>query len=404
MSTFLYEAYESDGKIVHGQLEADTERDVMDHLMRHSLSAVRVTDLTHSVAGRLSLTFFESISPVDVLFLVRNLATTTKAGMSVVESLDVFIADAEKPIMRRMLEGVQGSIKSGLPLSQAFEPYRHWFPVAFIGMIKAGEISGKLGTTLTTLGQYLTREFQLRSQVRSALIYPIVLLLASISVMALLLIGVLPRLTSAFISSGVELPLITRLFLGLSDALRWSFVADGLVVAVVIWFFVYVRKTPRGKKLWFSILSRLPIARDIMHKIALVRFTRTFGSLIDSGISALEGLSITAQSIGNDRYEEALHAGEKQMAEGVSISHTLAQYPELFPRVLTSLVIVGERTGTLSSILLSLADFYEEEVASKLKDMVAILEPVLLLVMGLVVGAIALSILLPIYQMVGGVQ
>lgn len=404
MSTFLYEAYDAKGSSVHGQFEADTEQEVLDHLARHSLSPVRVSDLAHAGTRKLSLSFFERISPVDVLFLVRNLATTTKAGMSVVESLDVLIADSEKPLMRRMLEGVQGSIKSGQPLSSAFEPYRIWFPAAFIGMLKAGEISGKLDTTLATLGTYLTREFQLRSQVRSALIYPVVLLVASTGVIALLLIGVLPRLTNAFASSGVKLPFITKMFLDMSHALTWSFMVDGIVVAALAWFFIYFRRTPRGKRIWSTTLSRLPIARDIMRKLALVRFTRTFGSLISSGISVIEGLEITAESIGNDIYTKALRAGEKQMEEGVSISHTLAQYPELFPRVLTSLVVVGERTGTLSIILLSLADFYEEEVSNKLKDMVAILEPVLLLVMGLVVGAIALSILLPIYQLVGGVR
>lgn len=405
MSTFLYEAFDADGKSIHGQFEADTKQGVVEYLIHHALSPVKIDDLAHSSAkGKLSTTFFESVSPTDVLFLVRNLATTIKAGMSIVESLDVLIADSEKPLMRRILEGVQGSIKSGQPLSQAFEPYKNWFPVAFIGMIKAGEISGKLDSTLTTLGQYLTREFQLRGQVRSALIYPIVLLVASIGVTALLLIGVLPRLTSAFASSGVQLPLITKIFLAMSNALTWSFTLDGLVVVGLAWFFIYFRRTPRGKIIWNATLSRLPIARNIMHKIALVRFTRTFGSLMDSGISALEGLEITAQSIGNDEYERVLRAGEKQMQEGVSISHTLAEHPKLFPRVLTSLVVVGEKTGTLSMILLSLADFYEEEVSSELKDMVAILEPVLLLVMGLVVGAIALSILLPIYQMVGGVH
>lgn len=404
MSTFLYEAYDGKGVLVHGQFEADSEHEVLDHLVRHALSPVSITDIAHTSKKKLALSFFERITPVDVLFLVRNLATTTKSGMSVVESLDVLIADSEKPIMRRMLEGAQGSIKSGQPLSKAFEPYRMWFPAAFIGMLKAGEVSGKLDTTLTTLGQYLTREFQLRSQVRSALIYPIVLLVASTGVIILLLVGVLPRLTNAFASSGVKLPFITKMFLSMSNALTWSLTLDGIVVAALAWFFIYFRRTPRGKKIWSGALSRLPIAREVMRKIALVRFTRTFGSLIGSGISVLEGLDITAESIGNDIYKEALLAGAKEMEEGVSISHTLAEYPELFPRVLTSLVVVGERTGTLSTILLSLADFYEEEVSNKLKDMVAILEPVLLLVMGLVVGAIALSILLPIYQLTGGVH
>ena len=270
-----------------------------------------------------------------------------------------------------------------------------------MGMLRAGEMSGQLDKTLTELGKYLSKEYNLRAKVKSALMYPIILLTASGGVVALLLMFVLPRLTKAFASSGVKLPFITKVFLGLSDMLVWSYTLDVFLLAFLVWFFAYFRTTRTGKKFLFLIIARMPVASDLIKKIALVRFSRTFGNLVGSGISAVEALELSAQSIGNQAYTHALDAVGADIKNGIPISESLAKFPNLFPRLLVSLVIVGERTGTLSDILGTFSDFYEEEVDNKLKDLTATLEPILLLIMGVLVGSIAFSIILPIYQLVG---
>ncbi len=401
MATFLYEAYDKAGTLVHGEFEAKDKDEVVSHLMKRALTPTSVNPLNGGGKLALSFSFFERVTSVDVLFLVRNLATALKAGLSVVESLDILIADATKGVIKRMLQGVVSAIKNGEPLSKSFAPYRDIFPVAFIGMLRAGEISGNLDQTLDSLSLYLRKEYSLRQRVKSALIYPIVLLIASIGVVVLLLVAVLPRLSGAFAQNGIKLPLLTKIFLGASHALTYSFTLDIIALFLLIGGGVVMQRTRGGKRFISTVFAHMPVAKDVVQKVVLVRFTRTFGNLINGGISALEALDISADSVGNVIYAAALRDAAEEIKNGSPLSRALGRYPELFPNILRSLVSVGERTGTLGTILVALADFYDEEVENKLKDLTAIIEPVLLLVMGLVVGAIALSILMPIYQLVG---
>ena len=403
MTTYIYEAYNRDKALVRDEYEGVSRDEVIEYLIKRNLTPVSVKELHNrgETKGILSIQFFERLTPVDVMFLVRNLATTVKAGLSIVESLDILIADTEKNILKKALQDVQATIKNGQPLSAGFEKYRNSFPPIFMGMLRAGEVSGQLGDTLTLLGRYLSKEYSLRSKVKSALTYPVILLVASFGVVTLLLMFVLPRLAKAFLTSGVELPWITKVFLGLSNILTWSFILDIIVLAGLVWFFLYFRTTARGKRFFLWVLSNTPVASDLIKRIALVRFARTFGNLVASGLSAVESLELSAQSIGNESYAFAINRAILDIKNGVTISDALSKFPDLFPRLLVSLIIVGERTGSLSDILTTFADFYEEEVDNKLKDLTAVLEPALLLVMGILVGAIAISIILPIYQLVG---
>lgn len=402
MTTFIYEAYNKEGVIVHGEYEAVNRDEAVEHLVKRDLTPVSVETIrARGDGGILAFNFFERLSPVDVMFLVRNLSTTVKAGLSVVEALDILIADAEKKLMKRVLREAQAMIKNGQPLSSGFEAYRDSFPPIFMGMLRAGELSGQLDKTLAELGRYLSKEYGLRSKVKSALTYPIILLVASGGVMTLLLVFVLPRLTSSFAASGVKLPFITQIFLGISKMITWSFTLDLVFVAGFIWFFTYFRKTNMGKRFFFWVIARTPVASELVKKVALVRFARTFGNLIGSGISAIEALDLSSKSIGNLPYELAIKNAILAVENGSPISEAISKFPHLFPRLLISLIVVGERTGSLHEILGTFADFYEEEVDNTLKDLTSILEPALLLIMGLLVGAIAVSIILPIYQLVG---
>lgn len=404
MATFSYEAYTGDGTTVRGTIEATGKGDAVDQLLRRSLKPLSIIPLRDTSSSLWSLDLARHLRPVDVLFLVKNLGTTIRAGMSITESLDMLASDTDRSYVRYVLRRVEASVKTGVPLSKAFEPFTQELPPLFIGLIRAGEASGQLDENLTGLATYLSKEYQLRSEVRSALIYPFILLIASILVVALLLIVVLPRLAASFAQSGVELPIITKIFLGLSSILTYNLWLDIFVVAVGAWLFVYLRRKPLGRRIGAELIERTPVVRELARKVALVRLTRTLGNLIKSGIPLMEALTISADSLGDDsRYAGAIRDAIPMIERGSALSHALAARPDLFPKILVGLVIVGERTGTLSDILVSLSDFYEEEVRTGLKGLTSILEPVLLLIMGLVVGAIALSILLPIYQLVGRV-
>ncbi|MEI8269896.1 MAG: type II secretion system F family protein [bacterium] len=403
MPIYKYEAYDKDNKIVNGEYDALSPKEVMDYLVSRSLTAVSVNSIENveKSKGILSIQLFEHLSSVDIVFFVRNLATTTKAGLSMVESLEILIKDTKKPLIRKILLGVQSMIKNGQSLSTAFGRYENLFPPIFIGMIKAGEVSGQLDKTLSELARFLSKEYSLRSKVKSALTYPIILLSASAVVVFLMLVLVLPKLTKSFAASGVALPLITKIFLFLSDVLTYSFILDGVVIAGIIWFFIYFGRTKVGKKFFFFIISHTPVASDLVKKVAVVHFARTFGNLIGSGLSAVESLKISSQSVNNQKYTEAIEKVIEDIKNGISMSESLAKFPKLFPLLFISLMSVGERTGTLEEILVTFSDFYEEEVDNTLKELTAFLEPVLLLIMGLMIGSIALAIILPIYQLVG---
>lgn len=403
MTTFIYEAYNREGVITRGEYEGEDRQHVIEHLTKHDLTPVSVKSLHLEgiKGGILSIEFFSALEPVDIVFLVRNLATTTKAGLSIVDSIDILIQDAEKKIMKKVLQEAQAMIKNGRHLSDAFEVYASSFPPIFIGMLRAGEISGQLDKTLADLGRYLSKEYELKNKVKSALTYPIILLIASLGVVTLLLMFVLPKLTKAFASSGVELPLMTKVFLAISNILTWSFTLDFVVLFSIIYFFLYFRRTLIGKKFFFLVVSHTPVASALIKKIAVVRFSRIFGNLIGSGLGVIESLELSSSSIGNQSYSLAIESSILDVKNGVALSESFGKYPQLFPRMLISLIGVGERTGSLQNILITFSDFYEEEVDTNLKQLTSILEPVLLLFMGLMVGAIAASILIPIYQLVG---
>ena len=403
MSLFNYEAYNKDGAIIHGDFEASSKEEVVEYLGKRSLSPISIKKAGEGgkKKGLLATSLFESVTSVDIVFLVRNLATTIKSGLSMIESLDILIADTEKKIMKDILIKAQSNLKNGLPLSKSFEGDKKYFPRVFIGMLRAGEFSGQLDKTFDELGRYLTREYNLGKKVKSALTYPVILLVASLLVVALLLIFVLPRLTKIFQTAGAEVPAITKFFVIVSGFLSQNLIFDVVFFGGLIWFFTGFRKTELGKDVFYKIFSKVPVSRELIKRVILVRFARTFGNLIASGISAVEALELSADSVGNKTYRKIILESAEEIKNGVSVSKTFIKYPNLFPSILTSLMGVGEKTGTLGKILVNFADFYEEDVDNKLKDLTALLEPLLLLFMGLFVGAIAFSILLPIYQLVG---
>lgn len=400
---FRYEAATKNGEIVNGEFQSLDKKGVIDYLEKKGLSPISVREAGSGgkAPGQLSFQLFERVTPLDRIFLVRNLAAMIKAGVNLSEALDILLADATKKRMRAVLSRAQLNLQSGQPLSVTFANYKKFFPPVFVGMLKAGEASGQLSRVLDELGRYMTRDYGLFRKVKSALTYPLLLLFASIGVILLLLIFVLPRLSKIFQQSGVELPLITKTLVAISKAVAFSPILDLAIIAGLTWFFIYFRKTNLGQRFSLWIISRVPVAKELIKKVALVKFTRTLGSLISGGIPFMEALQLTAKSVGNDYYEKAISESAEQVKNGIPFSKTFANYPDLFPRFLISLIAIGEKTGTMDNILKTFADFYDEEVDQTLRDLTNFLEPLLLLIMGLIIGAITLSILLPIYQLVG---
>lgn len=402
MPIYIYEATNKENETVNGELAASSQEEAMALLTKKKLTPNKI-ELKEDAKFSLdfSFGFLERLTALDRIILIRNLAATIKAGLSILEALEILIADATKKIVKKILVETRINVQNGQPLSQTFEQYHKYFPSIFVGLVKAGERSGQLDKTLDELSRHMSKEYNLVKKVKSALAYPVILLAASVGIVVLLLTFVLPRLTRTFNQSQVELPLLTRLLIKISQVLTYSLWLDLAVVGGLIGFFVYFRRTEAGKRFFSRAALFTPLARNLVKKVILVRFTRTLGSLIASALPIVEALELSAKVVGNHLYKKAILGAAEEIRSGIALSEALRKHEQLFPRFLTSLIAVGERTGTLENVLKTFADFYEEEVDGALKDLTTILEPLLLLFMGLVVGVIALAILLPIYQLVG---
>lgn len=400
---YVYKASNKEGAVTEGEMEAAHKGIIMEHLVRKGLIPIMVDEKlsTGRKSGIFDLALFERVSTLDVITITRNLSATIKAGLSLVEALDILITDATKNAVKRILLQARANTENGKPLSVTFSGYPRVFPPVFVGLLKAGELSGKMDETLAELSRYLSREYGLKHKVKGALAYPAILLVGSFLVIGLLLIFVLPRLAKTFSQSGVELPFLTRMLIGTSNAITSHIALFSIFIIASVLFFSYMRRTIWGRRALLRAAFHIPIASDMVRKVALVRFARTLGTLINSGMSITEALELVASAVGNSVYGEIILSARDQIIKGIPLSQTLAEHPNHFPRFLTSLIGVGEKTGTLEHILITFADFMDEEVDNTVKNLTTVLEPALLLFMGLFIGVIAVSILLPIYQLVG---
>lgn len=403
MPKFVYEASDENGIIKTGEFDASEKADVVTHLEGRKLIPVSIREFgEHKEGGVLSQSLFEKMTPLDRIMIVRNLSAAIKAGLSVIEALDIMIADAQKKIVKNILIDTKANLENGQPLWRTFESYKNSFPIIFVGMVKAGEASGELDKALDELSEHLIREHSLTGKVKSAMTYPVILLSAAFAIVTLLLVFVLPRISKVFQTSGMELPLITKLLIGLSNAIVSHVFIDIAVVVMFLGFVFYLRRTPTGVRLMGQFILKVPVVKELVKKVALVRFTRTLSSLIKSGTPMLEALSLSADSVSNETYKRVVVDSIQRVKSGIPLSDSLRAYPKLFPHFLVGLMAVGEKTGTLDRTLRTFSDFYDEEIDNTLKTLVSLLEPILIIFMGLIVVLIAVSVLLPIYRLSSG--
>ncbi|KKQ22041.1 MAG: Type II secretion system protein, partial [Candidatus Wolfebacteria bacterium GW2011_GWC1_37_10] len=340
MATFIYEASDKAGLIVKGKFDAQKQEDVFEYLEKKELIPILVEKEGEGKIKKLSFSFafFETVSPTDRILLVRNLAATIKAGLNIIESLDILIMDASKNLMKAILGQAKFNLQRGQPLSATFSYYKKYFPPVFFGLIRAGEASGRLDATLEELSRYLIKEHNLNRKIKSALAYPLILLIASIGVIALLLFFVLPRLTKSFKSAKMELPLITKILLGISNFLVSHPIFDLAMIAGIVGLIFYFKRTDWGRRTFILILLKIPVVKELVKKVALVRFTRTLSSLLASGLTAIEGLTLSIEAVGNDFYKRAILESVESIKRGVPISKSFRNYTDLFPNLLINMI------------------------------------------------------------------
>lgn len=397
MPIFKYTAADKAGKIQTGQMEAVDRQAVIDYLKDEDLLVVSVSAPPSALSGSV---WGNRISVLDKINFTGNLAIMLKAGVSMPEALQVIGDDSRSLYFRRVMADIRFGLENGKSLSEGLANFKKDFNEVFINLIRAGEASGKLEESLAQLHTQLKKEYGLISRVKSALSYPAVLIGGVILVAILLMTFVLPRLVTLFTASNLKLPFSTRLVFAISRALSFKpiLTISVIVIAVIVLFFLL--RTRTFTRFLSRILARLPVAKQLMEQIELVRFSRTLGNLLQSGVAIIPSLEITANAMNLPAFRHATLNAKEAVAKGVSLNNAFRQEKH-FPVMLISVIKVGEKTGELDGLLLNLADFYEEQADNTLKSLASLIEPILLVVVGLTIGGMALSIILPVYQLIG---
>jgi len=396
---FEYVAVDAASNLKRGQMEAIDRQTVIDFLRSEDLLVVKVSQKQKSLTK--GLFFSKKISYLEKINLTGNLATMIKAGVNLPAALDVLATDTRNSYFRLILGDLKFSVENGKPLSEGLKHYPKDFNPVFINMIKAGEASGKLDESLRRLNLQLKKEYALVSKVKNALIYPVVLIAGVLGVLALIITFVIPRLVAVFEGSSLKIPLTTRALFFLAKMASFKPTLTMAILLILLAGGIYLLRLDKVKAFFNRLLYRLPIAKDLLRQLELVRFARTLGELLASGLAIGEALEITSEGMGLAVYRKIILEAREKVIKGVSLANAFRKDEKYFPGLLTSVISVGEKTGQLDKILLELADFYEEQADNSLKTLTSLIEPVLLVIVGLLIGGMAISIVVPIYQLIG---
>ena len=399
MPLYEYTARNSTGQIQKGQLEAQSPEEVNAHLRKNRMMLVSVRQAPKAIrlGGK------ARIKTRDIVIFTRQFSTMINAGLPLVQSLTILAQQTENKALKEVTKAVVYDVESGNTLADAFAKHPKAFSDLYVNMVAAGEAGGILDTILLRLATFLEKSDALIRKVKSAMIYPGVILTVAAAAVATLLIFVIPTFQSMFASVNMELPLPTRIVIGLSQLLInywWAILA---AIGLTIFGIKRYYATPVGRKNIDSMMLRAPVLGDLLRKSAVSRFTRTLGTLISSGVSILDGLEITAKTAGNRVIHDAVMESRASIAGGETIAAPLEK-SQVFPPMVISMISVGEQTGGLDEMLSKIADFYDEEVDVAVGALLALMEPVMIVVLGVIVGGMVVAMYLPIFDMMNAIQ
>jgi type IV pilus assembly protein PilC len=402
MPVFEYTAKNATtGQILKGSLDAPTRDEVVGHLRKNRLLLVSLREAPKEI--KFSLPGAGSIKTRDIVIFTRQFATMINSGLPLVQSLNILSAQTENAKLKDVCKGVVFDVEAGNTLADALAKHPSAFAALYVNMVAAGEAGGILDTILLRLATFLEKNDRLIRKVKSAMIYPAVIFTVAFGAVAVLLIFVIPVFRSMFESVHMELPLPTRIVIGLSDFLRSYWWLCLGVIGAGTFAFRKFNDTPLGKRKVDGALLAMPVLGDVLRKSAVSRFTRTLGTLVSSGVSILDGLEITAKTAGNTIIHDAIMASRSSIAGGDTIAAPLEK-SGVFPPMVISMIAVGEQTGGLDEMLSKIADFYDDEVDVAVSGLLSLLEPIMILFLGVIVGGMIVAMYLPIFGMLQTVQ
>jgi type IV pilus assembly protein PilC len=402
MSTYVFKAIDLTGGKARGEVEADSKQAVSDQLKQRGLIVLDIAD-KHS-SKNIEIAFLKSVKPTELAIFARQLSTMISSGMSILRALYVLEEQTESTYLTETIVAVRKDVEAGLSLSDAMARHPKVFNPLFVAMTQAGETGGVLEDSLYRVADQLQKDAALRRQVKSAMIYPALVATFAIGVMMALVAFLVPVFEGVFKEFGGELPKLTQVSVFMSKVVTQYWWLMFLVTAAVIVAFIKWKKTTWGRKQWDHFRLRVPMKiGTIVQQVAVARWSRTLASLTHAGVPLLQALEITGRTGGNAAVQESMDGVIASVKRGGTIAAPLAQAP-IFPSMVTHMVGVGEETGALDEMLDRIAEFYEEQVEAAVKSLMSILEPILIIVIGAMVGFIVISMYLPLFEVYNRIE
>ncbi|MDX2454769.1 type II secretion system F family protein [Desulfosarcina sp.] len=399
MPIYLWEGKNRNNIVQKGEMEASGEDLVRSNLNRLRITPTKIKkkpkDLFENIA------FLQPrVTQRDVILFCRQFSTMIDAGLPIIQCMDILHAQQENATFKKMLKSIKEQVESGATLADSLKKYPQQFDDLFVNMVSAGEAGGILDTILRRLSAYMEKAARLKSQVKGAMTYPIVTMIIAVAVVAVILVFVIPVFQQMFDDMGGALPPITQIVVAMSEFVKSKI--HWIVIGIVIFIFAFKKyyKTEKGHKMVDATVLKLPVFGLLIRKVSVAKFTRTMGTMLSSGVAILEALDIVAKTSGNKTVEQAIYTVRSGIAEGRTMADPLAE-SGVFPAMVCQMISVGESTGALDAMLEKIADFYEEEVDQAVDNLTSLIEPFMLVFLGVVIGTLVVAMYMPIFKMAG---
>ncbi len=398
MALFEYTATKNDGKTIHGTTESNNKEAVLANLRKQGITPLVVKQKSNKSQFLSNFGTRKKVKIKDLAVFNRQLSTMVSAGVPLNKALSTLEEQTRNKYFKDVIAGIAKSVEGGMPLADSFAKYPNVFNDVYVNMVRAGEAGGILDDILKRLAVQIESDSSMRKKIKSAMAYPVVILSVTVIAFFGIMIFIIPKLGAIIKDLGgndATLPIYTRAMLSVSDFMQHN--AIFLIVGMFVVSFVFRRyiKTPKGKYQFHALLLRTPVVKTVIVKVAISRFARTFASLMSSGVGVLDALEVTGGAIGNKVIERELAEAAKQVKNGKQLSEPLSKSKH-FPPIVAQMLAVGEESGKIDTILIKVADFYEEEVEATIDGLASIIEPIMIIVLGAVVGVIAASVMGPI--------
>ena len=384
-----------------GELEAANVAQATATLRRQQLVPTSIKKKGGGLNLNMDIALFApKVTNKDIVIFSRQFATMIDAGLPLVQCLDILSSQAENKTFQKILHDVKSAVEEGSTFADALAKHPKVFDDLYVNLIAAGEVGGILDTILNRLSTFLEKAEKLKAKVKGAMTYPVVVIIIACLVVTGLLVWVVPIFEEMFSSFGKALPIPTQIVVNMSDFLKnhWYIIIG--VIVLIFFGIKYANKTPKGRRIIDTFLLKIPVFGDLIRKTAVARFTRTLGTMLSSGVPILEGLDIVSRTSGNVVIESSILQARKSLSEGKNLADPLME-TKVFPSMVTQMIAVGEQTGALDAMLNKIADFYEDEVDAAVDSLTSLIEPMLMVFLGVVVGGLVIALYLPIFQLAG---